>query len=391
MSSDGEPELSGPDTPATCGPIRIERVRAQVYRAPLETPVITSFGEMRDRPMVLIAITNEDGITGWGEVWCNFPTVGAEHRARLVESVFVPLLEGQTFESPQAAFDFVTGRTEVLAIQSGEAGPIAQCIAGLDMANWDIAGQQAGLPLWKLFGAKNDTVGVYASGLNPQDPETLAASKAEDGFAAFKLKVGFGPDRDLSNLKTLRKTLGEDAKLMVDVNQGWTLGAAIEQVPRLAEFGLDWIEEPVRADTSWDDWRRLNAVSPAPLAGGENIAGDGAFDEAMTQRVFGVVQPDLAKWGGISKCLPLARRILEAGARYCPHFLGGGIGLLASAHVLAAAGGDGLLEIDANPNPLRSLLCGPLEDVSGGRVALPAGAGLGAEFENAELEQYRVR
>jgi L-alanine-DL-glutamate epimerase-like enolase superfamily enzyme len=102
------------------------------------------------------------------------------------------------------------------------------------------------------------------------------------------------------------------------------------------------------------------------------------------------VQPDLAKWGGISACLPLAGRIRAAGRRYCPHYLGGGIGLLASAHLLAATGGDGLLEIDANPNPLRERLCGPLAEVADGRAALTAAPGLGVDPDLAALSPYAV-
>ena len=93
----------------------------------------------------------------------------------------------------------------------------------------------------------------------------------------------------------------------------------------------------------------------------------------------GVLQPDMAKWGGFSGCLPVARAILGAGLRYCPHFLGGGVGLLASAHLLAAVGGDGLLEVDANPNPLRTRLCGAVGAVREGRVILGDAPGLGVE------------
>jgi L-alanine-DL-glutamate epimerase-like enolase superfamily enzyme len=119
--------------------------------------------------------------------------------------------------------------------------------------------------------------------------------------------------------------------------------------------------------------------------------GDAAFAAALDEGVLDVVQPDLAKWGGLSACLPLARRIRAAGKRYCPHYLGGGIGLLASAHLLAAVGGDGMLEIDANPNPLRSLLCGPLEAVDAGRVSLPEAPGLGVEPDLAALAAFAVR
>ena len=83
-----------------------------------------------------------------------------------------------------------------------------------------------------------------------------------------------------------------------------------------------------------------------------------------------MVQPDIAKWGGISGCWPVIEQAQTAGLRYCPHYLGGGIGLLASAHVLAASGGAGMLEIDINPNPLRSLLAGGLVDIAQGRANL---------------------
>jgi L-alanine-DL-glutamate epimerase-like enolase superfamily enzyme len=81
----------------------------------------------------------------------------------------------------------------------------------------------------------------------------------------------------------------------------------------------------------------------------------------------------------------VARRILGAGRRLCPHYLGGGIGLLHSAHLLAAVGGGGWLEVDANDNPLRSLLCGPLDRVHEGRVRLGDAPGIGVEPDLAAL------
>ena len=79
-----------------------------------------------------------------------------------------------------------------------------------------------------------------------------------------------------------------------------------------------------------------------PLAAGENIAGYEEYDAALANGHLGVVQPDLMKWGGFTACHDIAKRILGHNARYCPHYLGGGIGLAASAELLAAAGGDGV-------------------------------------------------
>ncbi len=358
--------------------LAIRSVRAHVLRAPIAAPVVTSFGIMRDRPMVLVRVEDSDGAVGWGEAWCYFPTVGAEHRARLVESVVAPLLEGGTFESPSEAFRLLTAKTAVLALQAGEHGPIAQSIAGTDIALWDLAARKAGEPLWRMLGGTSPRVGVYASGINPDAPEKLAAQKRAEGYGAFKLKVGFGAARDLANLAALRETLGESAELMIDANQGWSLAQAVEIAPRLEAFGLRWMEEPLRADSPWNDWQVLARHTRVPLAGGENIAGDDAFDAALHAGALDVMQPDMAKWGGFSGCLPLAKRIREAKLRFCPHFLGGGVGLLASAHLLAAVGGDGLLEIDANPNPLRTIACGPLNEIAGGCATLDESPGLGA-------------
>jgi len=364
---------------------KLAALRAHVFRWPVETPVRTSFGVMRDRPMLLVEARDADGVAGWGEVWCNFPAVGAEHRARLVESVFAPLLHGEPVDEPARVFETLTQRTAVLAIQAGEPGPIAQCIAGIDIALWDLKARRAGEPLWRLLGGRDPSVRVYASGLNPDEPQKLALRRREEGFTAFKLKVGFGEARDLANLDAMRGALGGDAMLMVDANQAWDLASAGAMAERLERFELAWLEEPMRADTPLSQWQELRRAVRVPLAAGENMAGGEAFARAIGSGAFRVLQPDMAKWGGFSGCLPVARAILAAGLRYCPHFLGGGVGLLASAHLLAAAGGDGLLEIDANPNPLRHETCGTLAHVHAGRATLGDAPGLGIEPDLSKL------
>ncbi len=371
--------------------LRLTSVRTRVYRAPIETPVTTSFGIMRDRPMVLVEVEDADGVRGFGEVWCNYPHVGAEHRARLVDSVLAPLAIGSNNEEPQSLFNHLTAATEVLAIQCGEAGSFAQAIAGVDTAVWDLAARKAGKPLWQVLGGTSPSIRVYASGLNPTSPELLARRRFGDGYRDFKLKIGFGAERDIANLDALRRELGPQIDLMVDANQGWTLEQACETAPRLERFDLTWLEEPLRADRPWADWARLKSMTRLPLAAGENIYGRPAFESALASDVLTFVQPDLAKWGGLSGCKEVAARIAETGATYCPHYLGGGIGLLASAHLLAGVGGDGRLEIDANDNPLRTLLCGPLNEILEGRAILSDRPGLGIDEDGlTAIERYRV-
>lgn len=358
-------------------PVAPASIEAFVFRFPVETPVQTSFGIMHDRPALFIRATDEDGSTGWGEVWCNFPAVGAEHRARLIESALMPRLLGKKFLSPADAYDDLTKAMAVLAIQAGEPGPIAQAIAGIDIALWDLAARKLRMPLWRLFGGTSPVIRLYGSGLNPDAPEKLAVRRQAEGHRAFKLKVGFGAERDLRNLRALRDALGGDAGLMVDANQAWTLDGAQEMLPRLEPFDLHWLEEPIRADRPWEEWQALAASTKMPLAAGENLLGDAQFDQAIASGALGVMQPDIAKWGGFTACFGVARRIRAAGIRYCPHWLGGGIGLLASAHLLAAAGGDGWLEVDANANPLRDELSGPIRHPANGTCTLTDAPGLG--------------
>lgn len=369
---------------------RIARVEALVFRCPIERPVKTSFGVMHDRPAVFVRAEDTDGVVGWGEAWCNFPTMGAEHRARLVNELLGPLVVEGLYDSPQSAFEGLTARTAVLAIQSGEHGPLAQAIAGLDTALWDIAAKRANAPLWRLLGGEKPRIPVYASGIDPDHPEDIVEAMHERGHRAFKLKVGFGDELDRRNLQAIRQGAGASAVLAVDANQAWTFDQACALVPRFEMYGLNWIEEPLRADRPWSEWRALGRLIKVPLAAGENMAGAEAFSDALRQEVLRIVQPDVAKWGGVSGCYPVARSIVQAGLSYCPHYLGGGIGLLASAHLLAAAGGSGMLEIDVNPNPLRDELCGSICDVEDGHVVLSGNPGLGIEPDFLKLQRFRI-
>ena len=369
--------------------ILINTVQALVFRAPLAVPVQTSFGIMHSRPMVLVRLTDNTGCDGWGEIWCNFPSVGAEYRARLLEHVVKPFIEGVEFESAQAMFDQLTDALHVLALQSGEPGPFNQVLAGVDLAVWDLLARRAHQPLFRYLGGDDPCIRVYASGLNPSSPERLVLRRAEEGYRDFKLKVGFGSARDLENLRAIRALPG-NLNLMVDANQAWSLDEAVDNMRQMQAFDLGWVEEPLRADQPWASWQQLKQTTKLPLAAGENIAGDDDFDAALSAGTLSVVQPDIAKWGGLSRGLPLAKRIQAAGLRFCPHYLGGGVGLLASAHLLAAAGDDGLMEIDSNDNPLRETLQGPLLSIQAGRARLDEKPGIGIEPDLDALAPYRV-
>ncbi|WP_200306100.1 enolase-like domain-containing protein [Paracraurococcus ruber] len=81
---------------------RIVRAESFVCRAPIETPVVNAFGSMAERVAVFIRLTDADGLVGWGEIWSNFPTIGADHRARLFDAFIAPRLLGRSIANPAA-------------------------------------------------------------------------------------------------------------------------------------------------------------------------------------------------------------------------------------------------------------------------------------------------
>ena len=357
-----------------------------IMRVPCPVPVKTSFGTMFDRPAVFLELEDQSGHKGLGEVWCNFPVCGAEHRALLLETAILPSLIGVTFDDPNQCFISLGRKFERLAIQAGEKGPIAQCIAGIDVAMWDLVARRAGLPLFRLLGGTEATISTYASGINPANASEMVDKCRDEGHTAFKLKIGFDRQSDFQNMEEISSNLKLDEEFMVDANQAWTVDEASELLPKLAEFSLGWLEEPIMADRPSEEWLTLSSSSSVPLAAGENILNGRDFDLEISRPILDVIQPDLCKWGGISGVLPMAHKVIKSGKRYCPHYLGGGVGLAASAHLLAAISGDGMLEIDSNENSLRDDIF--LLPISQGRLTLPDSPGLGVADNFTALLEF---
>jgi L-alanine-DL-glutamate epimerase-like enolase superfamily enzyme len=371
--------------------LEIVRIEASIFRVPLETPVATSFGTMGDRPALLVRVSDADGAFGWGEVWCNWPVCAAEHRIRLLCEDLAELVLGRKFSGARACFEFVSERVEIKVLQTGEPGPYAQAIAGLDMALWDLEARRAAKPLHDfLVPSSTGAVRAYASGIDSRAAERVIPESQAAGYRDFKIKVGFDPDADIRLVVETAGGLAADERLAADANQGFDIDRATRFLADTADASLRWLEEPLRVDAPASSWRTLRQSSSTPLAGGENLLGRDAFEDAIHAGILGFIQPDAAKWGGITGCFDIAQATRRAGLTYCPHFLGSGIGLAASAHLLAAVGGDGLLEIDVNPNPLRSEIADAWPVVEKGILTLSERTGLGIEPDLSRILRFRT-
>ena len=372
--------------------MRIARIEPFAYRAPIVEPVANAFGSMNNRPALFVRVSAGDGAWGWGEVFCNFPQVGLEHRARLISSIFVPLLEKGEFADATELRRFMEERTRRMAIQCGEPGSFAQIIGGIEQAMWDIAARRAGLPLWQFLddtGRATNRVRVYASGIGPQRVAAVVEAKRKEGYRAFKLKVGFNPAEDRANFLAMRASAGDEADIMIDANQAWVPDGAAARIFALKDLRPLWVEEPIAADEDAAEWRALARDTGVALAAGENLRGEAVFRQAIDDGYLRFVQPDIGKWGGIGGCRAVAKYAQARGQVFCPHWLAGGIGLAGSMHLRAAMGEGGFVEVDANPNPLREEVCAfPIDK---GMVELTRAPGLGVEPNLARLARFAVK
>jgi D-galactarolactone cycloisomerase len=192
-------------------------------------------------------------------------------------------------------------------------------------------------------------------------------------------------------MREVRAAVGPGVAIAVDPNQAWDLDESVAMSELLAPYEPEWLEEPLLADADMDQWIELARRSPVPLATGENLRGDKVFDAHIASGAFKVIQPDPVKWGGLSGLRRIGRRVSEAGLRFCPHYLGSGLGLVATGHLAAAVGSQtSLLEIDQNENPLRESLAFPYPTVEEGRIRLPDGPGIGIEPDLGRGSRYLV-
>lgn len=376
---------------SSTAPMTIVEVGWLWCSVPLDRPVRTSFGTMCERHTLLVTVITDDGTVGLGETWTNFPSWAPRERIATLEEGVRPLVRGRTVEDVRAFTTTVLAEIEPLARQWGARGPLYQAVSGLDIALWDAAARRSGRSIAAMIADGSEPgsdVRVYASGLGPVEPARLAERLLEAGIDAFKLKVGFGARIDERNLADLR-AMAPNALLAVDANQGWTLEEALAFREQLERYDVAWVEEPLPID-DLDGLIELSQRLPQPISLGENAYGCRELSRLVTHGIAQILQPDVAKNGGISAALDVFDLADEHGIGVVPHYLGGAIGQIASVHLVAGRAPDTLLELDANPNPLREeLLVEPIAPVAG-RLPVPRGPGLGVEIDADVAQRLMV-
>ena len=344
-----------------------------------------ALGQMPVRPALLIKLSDKDGCFGWGEIWSNFPPRANLHKAHLMEDVVNKHLCGSSFAAPSELIDKLRASLSVYFLHIGQREVFEHILAGIDTAAWDLCLRKAGKNFAHFMGSAAHAQ-CYASSLNPGDLAKRLDDHANLGQTEFKLKIGFEADADVNFVAEAAARLPQRGNLMIDSNQSWDLSSATDLLQRLEEFNLLFAEEPIRADSPVREWEVLARHTTISLAAGENIYGIDKFIE-MAEAGVKYLQPDVAKWGGITGALSLAEKMPDSCVLW-PHFMGSAVGQQAGLAISAAIGASSKCEMDVNENALRSELCPDALHINNGCVTLSGSAGLITPPSEAALSRF---
>jgi D-galactarolactone cycloisomerase len=371
-------------------PGRIARVSAHPLRAVLPTPQKTSQGSWTAIEIVVVEIATEDGVVGFGECLARR---GSAAYARFIDEVLAPLLIGETAQDRRRLWQKMRG---VLTGRTG--GMLIEAIAGVDIALWDIAGKEAGLPIAKLLGGMGRTeIDAYASSINWLDDATVEAEIARaraQGFRQIKVKTGLPVARAIDRARLARRLAGDDIALSVDANWCYDVDDAIRVGRVLADLDYVWFEEPIKPEDR-RGYKMLREKLPIRLAAGESDFAAVDAAEMIEDRSLGLIQPDVARAGGISETWRIAELANAFNIAYAPHVGWSGAVCVAASLQLAAAAQNCLtFECMVYANPLReTLLKTPVGEASllkNGKLPIPDGPGLGIDLDMSALASLRT-
>ena len=387
----GQPTSPSPATapsPAALPDVAVAAVRCRVLRARPDEKIAMSFAPLTHRVMILVEVELADGSVGVGETWANYPSWAWWERIATIREGVAPLLVGRRFTDPAEANRTLLRRLRPLGRQWGAPGPIHQAVSGVDLALWDLAARHAGVSLTRLLADHPEPpteVPVYGSSLGPTGVAETAERCAALGLTAVKVKVGFGAETDLANVRAARRVLGDDAQLFADANQAWSLAEALAVTPALADLGVAWLEEPLAGDRP-EQLAELTRRTGMPLATGENLYGAAAFTPYLRDDAVRIVQPDLSKVGGITEFLAVRTAAAATGHTVNPHLYNGAVATAATVCAAAASKATRLVEWDIRSNPLRAAADALLTDR--GTVRVPDQPGLGIDLDPDQLDRY---
>ncbi len=332
----------------------------------LKQPLQTSYGELVARDVLAVSLTDDDGVTGYGEAAPLEPYDGISiERAQAALESYAPVL---------AEARGLNGAQLVDACRRTDDLPAA--LAAIDLALWDRAGRIGGQNVAALItDDPSDAVPVNAtlSAVDRAGAAEQAAAAAADGFQCIKIKVGIGDDA--GRVAAVRAAVGADVALRLDANGAWSVEQAVRTIEQLAPAGLELVEEPVHGLLAAREVRERVAVR---IAIDETAAEHGALGASVADAVC----LKISRCGGIAGLIAAATLVRASGAEaYVSSTFDGPLGISAAVHAAAALASRGPVpHCGLATLRLFADIDDPLPPIDG-QIAVPSGPGLGVRPE----------
>ena len=360
----------------------------------LRQPVVYPIGD-GSQDCLIVKVHTDEGITGIGEVHTS-PTVARAvidaPLSHISSSGLKEIILGEDPFDTEALWQKMYNKTSVF----GRRGIAVQAMSGIDIALWDIKGKALGQPIYRLLGGSNrKPVKAYASTLMPDDPHKAAQEAlrfAKDGFQAVKLGWGGFTDNIRQNallIKEVRKAVGRDVAIMVDAGMGWNLPTAIEMARRCEEYEVFFLEEPLPCD-DLEGYAALCDAVDIRIATGEKETTKWGFRDLILRGHLDVLQPDVARCGGITETVKIATLCSTFNREFIPHCWSSDILVSATLNVIAGLGNVPYFEFDVWDTPIRFGVARQPIKAENGFVRVPEGPGLGIELNEDFIAKYSV-
>ena len=350
------------------------------------------------RYWILVKLTTDNGITGWGE--CYASTIGPEAMRAVIEDVFSRHMQGENPENIERMFRraYSSGFTQRPDLT------VMGAFSGMEIACWDILGKARGRPVYALLGGKmNDRIRAYTY-LYPlphhditafwTSPE-MAAESALDcvarGFTAIKfdpagpytMRGGHMPamsDISLSVAfcRAIREAIGDRADLLFGTHGQFTTAGAIRLGKAIEPYSPLWYEEPIPPDNIPEMARVAGAVN-IPIATGERLTTKAEFAPVLRAGAASILQPALGRAGGIWEMKKVAAMAEVYNVQIAPHLYAGPVEWAANIHLATSI--PNILMAETIETAFHSDLIKGAIRVEDGFVVPPEAPGLGIEVD----------
>lgn len=362
----------------------------EVYQFPikLKKPFVISLGSFEYAENVVVLIRTKEGLSGFGECSPFMPINGESmETCYAVANYLAKALVGQNpldIETCSKIMDrTIFGNSSIKS--------------AFDMALYDLAAQNAGLPLYAFLGRKNNKILKTDYTVSLGDPHQMATDAQEikdRGFEVIKVKLGDDPDKDIFRIKAIRKQIGDEIPFRLDANQGWNVDAAIRVLNELSPYNIQFCEEPI---PRWNfmELPRISSESKVMIMADESCCDHHDAQRLIDLQAVPSFNIKLGKSSGIFNALKIIRLAEKANLQLqIGGFLESRIGFTASAHLALTSNNVKYCDFDSPMMFSEDPVSGGIQYGKDGLVTVPETSGLGANLDTVilnKLKGYIVR